>query len=244
MNRVIIIPAFGDNYIYLYRDIRRDAFVVDPGQSRAVFEALKKQQLNLKAALITHNHFDHTGGVAELKKETGCEVFEPGDSDEIEICGAHINVIQTPGHTRDSVCYYVRPNDNHDGMVFTGDTMFIGGCGRLMGTDANTMWNSLQKIIALPDGTVVYPGHDYTLENYQFATQTAPNIEIFKKRLQEIKDSQQQGISTVPSTIALEKAANIFLLAGDPQIKQALGMSDAQNSQVFAWLRKQKDLFG
>ena len=122
MNRVIIIPALGDNYIYLYRDSRGDAFVVDPGQSRAVFEALKKQQLNLKAALITHNHFDHTGGVAELKKKTGCEVFEPGDSNKIEICGVHINVIQTPGHTRDSVCYYVRPNDNHDSMVFTGDT--------------------------------------------------------------------------------------------------------------------------
>ncbi len=248
MDPVIVLQALGDNYIYLYRDSHGDVFVVDPGESQVVLEALKKYKLDLKAALITHHHFDHTGGIDELKKKTGCEVWQPqaklGDGDVIKICGADIQVIATPGHTRDSVCYYVRPNEEHRGIVFTGDTLFIGGCGRIIEADGKTMWQSLQKIASLPDDTLVYAGHDYTLENYQFATQTAPGNETLKNRLQEIEEYQGQGSKTVPSTIAQEKATNIFLLAGSPEIKAATGMPNASDAEVFAQLRRHKDIFG
>lgn len=247
MDPVIILQAFGDNYIYLYRDGQGDAFVVDPGESKVVLEALKKHQLNLQAALITHHHFDHTGGVDELKKYTGCVVWQPqaklGDGDVVEICGAKIQVITTPGHTRDSVCYYFRPNEEHRGIVFTGDTLFIGGCGRIIEADGRTMWQSLQKIASLPDETLVYPGHDYTLENYQFATQTVPKYQALKHRLQEIENLQSHDFPTVPSTIAQEKATNIFLLAYNPEIKAAADLSNAPNAEVFVHLRKLKDIF-
>lgn len=270
MDPVTTIPALGDNYIYLYKDEHGNAFVVDPGESRSVFEALNKHGLNLKAALVTHNHFDHTGGIDELKRKTGCEVIDPdlNDGEIIETCGAEIQIIATPGHTRSSVCYYVQPSDNRSGppaarlpsvgqvcragILFTGDTLFIGGCGRLIGCDARTMWRSLEKIAALPDDTLVYPGHDYTLENYEFASQIAPDNEAplgapwraIQKRLQQIRDCEEKGSLTVPSTIAQEKATNIFLLANTPEIKVAIDMPNATDAEVFAQLRYRKDVFG
>jgi hydroxyacylglutathione hydrolase len=272
MNRVIVIPALGDNYIYLYKDELGNAppgapgraFVVDPGESRPVFEALNEHvpkvhqgtpcggmarfSLNLKAVLVTHYHFDHTGGIDELKRKTNCKIINP-DSDSgkiIEICDAKIQIIDTPGHTRNSVCYYVQPSDNRSGILFTGDTLFIGGCGRLIGCDARTMWSSLEKIAALPDDTLVYPGHNYTLENYEFASQIAPHNLAIQNRLQQIRKKQQglDGLATIPSTIAQEKATNIFLLANTPEIKSAINMPNAADYEVFAELRHRKDIFG
>jgi hydroxyacylglutathione hydrolase len=264
MNRVIVIPALGDNYIYLYKDELGNAplgapgraFVVDPGESRPVLEALNKHvptgmakpSLNLKAVLVTHNHFDHTGGVDELKRKTGCVVIDPDSNDGniIEVCGVKIQIISTPGHTRNSVCYYVQPLDDRPGILFTGDTLFIGGCGRLIGCDARIMWNSLEKIASLSDDTLVYPGHDYTLENYEFASQIAPNNLAIQNRLQQIRKRHQgrDGLATVPSTIAQEKATNIFLLANTPEIKAAINMPNATDVEVFAELRHRKDVFG
>ena len=260
MDQVIVIPALGDNYIYLYKDEQGNAFVVDPGESKSVLHVLNENQLDLKAILITHNHFDHTGGVDELRRKAGpsgasCEVIGPDSNDGKiietslqdvwQVCGVKIQIISTPGHTRSSVCYYVLPSENRPCILFTGDTLFIGGCGRLMGCDARTMWQSLEKIAALPDDTLVYPGHDYTLENYEFATQIAPGHNAIQKRLQEIKEQQgRDGLATVPSTIAQEKATNIFLLARTPEIKTAIDMPGATDAEVFAELRHRKDIYG
>ena len=246
MDPVITIPALGDNYIYLYKDETGNALVVDPGQSKPALQALNKHGLNLKAILVTHNHFDHTGGVDELRRKTGCVIVNPGENTKeiIEVCSAKIQIIATPGHTRSSVCYYVLPYGNKPGIIFTGDTLFIGGCGRLIGCDAQTMWESLEKIAALPEETLVYPGHDYTLENYEFASQIALDNDAIRKRLQQIRDCEQKGILTVPSTIAQEKATNIFLLAKTPEIKVAINIADAAAAEVFAELRHRKDIFG
>jgi len=256
MEPVITIPALGDNYIYLCRYDQNNAFVVDPGDAEAVFNALEKHSLNLTHVLTTHHHFDHVSGIKELKRKTGCEIFGSDknrisiidcgvqDRDVIAICGISILIIATPGHTQGSVCYYVQPSKNQDGVLFTGDTLFIGGCGRPIECDASTMWDSLQKIAALPDDTLVYPGHNYTEENYEFALTIEPNNTLVKKALQTIRDWQNIGKSSVPSNIGHERATNIFLRADGPEIKSALKMSNSTDSEVFAELRRRKNLFG
>ncbi len=256
METVITIPALGDNYIYLYRYDKNNAFVVDPGDAGVVFNALEKHSLNLTHALATHHHFDHVSGVKELKRKTGCEIFGSDenrisiidqvvdDKAVIAICGTHLLVMATPGHTQNSVCYYVQSSGKRAGVLFTGDTLFIGGCGRPIECDASIMWNSLQKIATLPDDTLVYPGHDYTEENYEFALTIEPNNKVVKKCLQEIKEWQKLGKLIVPSNIGQERVTNVFLRSDDPEIKSALEMWDAAAVEVFTELRRRKNIFG
>jgi hydroxyacylglutathione hydrolase len=244
MEPVITISALGDNYIYLYRYNQNDAFVVDPGDARVVLKALEKHSLNLTHVLATHRHFDHTAGMEDLKKKTDCKAFGGEKAEILHIGNVNIQVIATPGHTRDSVCYYLQPSEKHIGVLFTGDTLFIGGCGRPIECDASTMWDSLQKIALLPDDALVYPGHDYTEENYEFALTIEPNNKVVKKCLQQIKEWQKLCKPTVPSSIGQEKATNVFLRADDPEIGAALDMLNATAVDVFAELRRRKNLFG
>jgi hydroxyacylglutathione hydrolase len=256
MEPVITIPALGDNYIYLCRYHQSNAFVVDPGDAGAVFNALEKHSLNLTHVLATHHHFDHVSGVKDLKRKTNCEIFGSDknkisiidqvvdDHGVIAVCGTHIKVITTPGHTRGCVCYYVQPTKNHTGVLFTGDTLFIGGCGRPIECDASTLWDSLQKLAARPGDTLVYPGHDYTEENYEFALTIEPGNTLVKKALQAVKEWQRQGKPTVPSNIGHERATNVFLRADDPEIKSVLGMETATPAEVFTQLRLRKNAFG
>jgi hydroxyacylglutathione hydrolase len=244
MEPVITISALGDNYIYLCRYYRNDTFAVDPGEAGAILEVLKKHGLNLTCVLITHRHFDHTAGIETLKERTGCKVFG-GEKEEILPAGnVNIQAIATPGHTRDSVCYYVQPFENHSGLLFTGDTLFVGGCGRPIECDAQTLWQSLQKLTALPDDTLVYPGHNYTAENYEFALTIEPNNPDVKSRLEAAEKADRQGLPTVPSTILQEKTTNIFLRAGRHEIKSAVNMPNAPDADVFAELRRRKNIFG
>ncbi len=244
MEPVITISALGDNYIYLYRYYQNNAFAVDPGEAKAVLKALEKHGLNLTNVLITHRHFDHTGGVEDLKEKTGCKVVSGEKAEVLPGGNTNIQVIATPGHTRDSVCYYVQPTEKQGGLLFTGDTLFVGGCGRPMECDARTLWQSLQKLTALPNDTLVFPGHDYTAENYEFALTIEPNNPDVKSRLDEIKKIQRQGSPTVPSTILQEKTTNVFLNANKPEIKAALNMSNAIDAEVFSELRRRKNIFG
>lgn len=256
MEPVITIPALGDNYIYLYHYDQNNAFVVDPSDAGAVFDTLEKYSLNLTHALATHHHFDHVDGIKELKRRTSCDIIGSDknrislidhvvkDRVVIEVSGKRIQVIATPGHTLGSVCYYVQPSKNQRGILFTGDTLFIGGCGRPIECDASTMWDSLQKIALLPDDTLVYPGHDYTEENYEFALTIEPNNKVVKQYLQAVKDWQKLGKPTVPSNIGQERATNVFLRADDPEIKVALDMPKATAAEVFTELRKRKNIFG
>jgi hydroxyacylglutathione hydrolase len=182
----------------------------------------------------------------DLKKKTDCKALAPEKAEILnpDKIGVNIQVIATPGHTWDSVCYYVQPSDKHSGVLFTGDTLFIGGCGRPIGCDASTMWDSLQKIAALPDDTLIYPGHDYTEENYEFALTIEPDNKVVAKYLQAVKEWQKQSKLTVPSNIGRERATNVFLRSDDPQIKAAINMNNATDSEVFAELRRRKNIFG
>ena len=250
MDSVISIPALGDNLIYLHRYNQSDCLAVDPGES--MLKILKEQGLSLKMILITHHHWDHTGGVAELKQKTGCKVVGGdkrrirgvdqlvADGEIMPVGDADVHAIATPGHTSTSVCYYVPPSPtNMSGILWTGDTLFVGGCGRLFEGNARTMFESLQKLASLPDDTLVYCGHDYTLENYEFALSIEPDNQAIRQRLNDIRQSGQ----TVPSTILQERTTNVFLLAGTPELKAALNMSEAKDFEVFAELRRRKDIF-
>jgi hydroxyacylglutathione hydrolase len=256
MGRVIIIPAFSDNYIYLYQYDQDKAFAVDPADSSAVLTALTENGLSLTMILSTHSHYDHVGGNLELKKATGCEVIGadsrqiPGidrvvrDSDIISAGPCQIQIIATPGHTDKDLCYYLPASaDNPHGAVFTGDTLFIAGCGRRFGTDAFTMSNSLNKLAALPPDTRVYCGHDYTIEDYEFALTVEPTNDAAKQLLQKAKQASAQGAPTIPSTIEQEKLTNPFLRTDSLEIRQNLNMLKSPPHEVFAQLRRRKDTF-
>ena len=256
MDSVITIPALGDNFIYLYRYNKSDALAVDPCDGSLVLRAMKEHGLNLKTILITHHHWDHVAGTVELKQKTGCKVIGadrrriPGidsvveDGQILPVGDCKVRVIVTPGHTSTSVCYYIEPSaGNENGILWTGDTLFVGGCGRLLECNAESMAESLQRLASLPDDTLVYCGHDYTLENYEFAFGIEPGNQGVKERLDQIRRLQQQGKLTVPSSILLERTTNCFLRAGTPELKAALGMPQAQAVEVFAELRRRKDIF-
>ena len=256
MDSVITIPALGDNFIYLCRYNQNDSFAVDPSDSSVLLRVLREQNLSLKMILITHHHWDHVAGASDLKRQTGCKIIGadkkriPGidsvvaDGQILPIGDRKVQVIVTPGHTRTSVCYYMEPSaGNENGILWTGDTLFVGGCGRLLECDAKTMFESLQKLASLPDDTLVYCGHDYTLENYEFASGIEPGNQAVKERLEQVRRLVKQGKPTVPSNILQEKATNYFLRAGTPELKAALGMRNAQTFEVFAELRRRKDFF-
>jgi hydroxyacylglutathione hydrolase len=250
MDSLIALSALGDNFIYLYSYEQGTAFVVDPGQSDCVLKALADNGLNLDAILLTHSHYDHTGGAAELKKRTGASVIGPtgsvdrlvSEGDVIEFGKEKITVIATPGHTASSVCYYLEPSESiQNGIVWTGDTLFVGGCGRLMGSSAKVMYESLCRLAQFPDETIVCCGHDYTVENYQFALTVEPDNKLIPELLEKARrtEPQERGIST----ISQEKKANLFLRTDSKQIRKALNMPNATAIEVFAELRRRKDHF-
>lgn len=236
MDKVTIISALGDNYIYLCRYGETKVFVVDPGDARAVEAEIKKQEIELTHILLTHHHFDHTAGAAELKKKYGCDVITGGE--QLKLGEVNIVTIETPGHTKDSVCYYA--TSGQDKVVFTGDTLFVGGCGRPMESSRQMMWSSLEKLRDLPDETEVYCGHDYTLDNYQFALSIEPNNQEVGKCIADLK----AGKCPVPSSIGQERKTNVLLRAECDSIKVAVGMKGASAAEVFAEIRGRKDAWG
>ncbi len=256
MTAVLTIPVLGDNFTYLHPCGHDRALAVDPGNAAPVLRALQEYHLTLAAILTTHHHWDHIGGAADLQSETQCEMIgvdrglmpatdrTVADGDVLTFEGTRVHVLGTPGHTRTSVCYYIPPSRDQRGVVYTGDTLFVGGCGRLLECDATAMWRSLRRLATLPPDTLVYCGHDYTLENCEFAVTIDPDSRRLRERLAEVQKAVEYGRLTVPSTMAQEKATNLFLLADNPRIQTLLGMPDAPPEEVFAELRRRKDLFG
>jgi len=241
MVTVIVTPLLFDNYAYLLV-WDSEAAVVDPGEALPVLQILEDRGLKPTTILNTHYHSDHVGGNEELKQETGCQVIGPDDS--ITFGSSTVNVIATPGHTRSDVCYYIPPclDDKH-GAVWTGDTLFIGGCGRLYEGSPELMWQSLLKLATLPPDTLVYPGHEYVIENFEFALTIEPENQTVRQRLSDIREIRKAGRPTVPSTIGEERLTNPFLRAASPEMGVAIGMPHASAVEVFTELRKRKNEF-
>jgi len=252
-----IVLSCGDNYIYVYPYDDRNALVVDPGDASVVLRALEARDLTLTTVLITHHHGDHTAGVAPLKSVTGCEVIGPedgrigkvdrtvGEGDALTLGPREISVLATPGHTRTSICFAMAAaTSGAPGIVWTGDTLFVGGCGRPMECDATSLWQSLTRLASLPDDTLVYCGHDYTAENYEFALTIEPDNQLVQQRLRDVERAARQGQPSVPSTIAQEHATNIFFRAGEAAVRAALNMNESEPGHAFAELRRRKNRFG
>lgn len=255
---VISIPAFNDNYIWLLRTAgEKRCWVVDPGDAQPVQRYLQSEGLHLEGILLTHHHPDHIGGVKELAT-TGVTVIgalqdiyrlpplnvQVTGGDRFQLLGHTFQVLEVPGHTLGHLAYVTK--EHQPPLLFCGDTLFAGGCGRLFEGTAEQMHASLQSIASLPDTTRVYAAHEYTQSNLEFASKVEPgNLEL-QQRLQDCRDKRAQKRPTLPSTLALEKATNPFLRVTQPSVKTALQQHfpDAtchEDADAFRLLRSWKD---
>ncbi len=244
------IPAFDDNYIWTITGNKPGlAAVVDPGDPEPVLAFLQAHGLRLSAILITHHHGDHTGGIAALQQQAPRDnagsplpVFGPareeipgvnhplreGDVVALDELQLSLRVLEVPGHTRGHIAYFGRCADQEH-VLFCGDTLFAGGCGRLFEGSAQEMWSSLQKLAALPSDTAVYCTHEYTLANFKFARHVRPDDLHIARRYEEVIRLRGAEQITLPSRIGLERQTNPFLLCAD--------------ADGFADMRRQKDHF-
>ena len=260
---VSAIPAFADNYLWLIHD-EQHAVVVDPGDAAPVLAMLASKNLTLNAILLTHHHADHAGGVAALLEKFPVPVYGPANEkiagvtdkvdEQVKVTLPELNlelsVIDVPGHTAGHIAYFAAEQQ----WLFCGDTLFAGGCGRLFEGTALQMTISLAKLAALPDSTLVYCAHEYTLSNLRFACAAEPDNSQLQARLIVEQDKRAHGMATVPSTIGMEKATNPFLRYKQPTIAQQLRLEgrlkDRQSPAeitadvtVFAALREWKNNF-
>lgn len=239
-----------DNYgVLVHSPQTGETASIDCGDAKATTDALKQKGWQLTHIFATHHHADHVAGLTELKSSNDCKVVGPAgingvdnivsDGDTFTFAGVEVKTIHTPGHTKDMINYYL-PTEK---TVFTGDTLFSLGCGRLFEGDAPMMWQSLNKLMKLPVDTIVYSSHEYTLANAAFAVTVDPDNSDLKNRAEQIKELRSKDEPTVPSTIALELATNPFLRAADAGVRRHLGMQDATDVEVFAEIRSRKDSF-
>lgn len=242
--RIITVPCLQDNYAYLVAT-GTECAVVDPSEPEPVLAALKREGLTLTHILNTHHHGDHTGGNRALKAAFGAQVVGPeADRARIpgmdvgvtekagwEFSGRKVQVLEVPAHTRGAITFVI------EGNAFTGDTLFVMGCGRLFEGDAAMMHLSLGKLAALPDETKIWCGHEYAANNGRFALTLEPGNQALQAKM------KNRPKPSVPSTLADEKATNPFLRTDSAEIRKTLGMEKADAVSIFAEIRGRKDRF-
>jgi hydroxyacylglutathione hydrolase len=253
---LIPIPAFTDNYLWLLHD-GKYALVVDPGEAAPVQQALAQHGLQLTAILVTHHHADHTGGVAALREATGAQVYGPAseaipapftplkEGDAVQALGLDFQVLDVPGHTAGHIAFYA-PDVDGQPLLFCGDTLFSGGCGRLFEGTPAQMLASLDKLAALPGATRVCCTHEYTLSNLRFALAAEPDNADLKAYQADCQRLREQGLPTLPSSIAQELLINPFLRTRQASLMAAARRLDASADDdiaIFAALRQWKNQF-
>jgi hydroxyacylglutathione hydrolase len=257
---VVPVPQLADNYAYLLVDpASGDAAVVDCAEAAPVLAEVARRGVRLVAVLATHHHFDHVGGNRDLLAQLpSLDIYGsaddapriPGithrvrDGDRVEVGTLRGRVILIPAHTSGHVAYHF-PSER---AVFTGDTLFAGGCGRLFEGDAAQMMRSLAKLAALPDETRVYCGHEYTEKNLRFAAMLEPGNRALREKLGAVQALRRRGEPTVPSTIAEEKATNPFLRTASEELAASVrqrvpDLPPGDPVALFAAVRQLKDHF-
>ena len=252
--KIEIIPCLNDNYSYLIHDeISNTVAIVDPSEFIPCDTIISKNYKKLDFILNTHHHYDHVGGNEELKKKYNSKVlgFENDknripqidtvlkDNQEFKIGTLNFTTIFIPGHTRGHVAFYFKK----ERVVFSGDTLFSLGCGRVFEGTYKQMFQSLNKLKNLPGETKVYCGHEYTFKNLEFCLKFNPNNDFLKKKKDDIKLSLKNKKPTIPSTIADEIKGNIFFRVNDPDIKKAINLENSPDIEIFTKLRDLKDNF-
>lgn len=256
---VISVPIFKDNYVWLYPDGITDnsVIIVDPGDAQPVLDYCKKNHLTPSSILITHIHYDHVSGIPLLTQHNSIPVYGPAtsikhyypqahpiaDQEQLRI-GKHIfDILAIPGHTMDHIAYYCKNTKT----LFCGDTLFSAGCGFLFEGSPEQMFQSLSKLAQLPDDTVCYCVHEYTLANLAFAKTVEPNNEAIDEKILYCQKQRKKNASTLPTTLAEEKAFNPFLRCHEPTVITAAenfaGKVLSNPAAVFAILRFWKNTF-
>jgi hydroxyacylglutathione hydrolase len=254
--KLLALPAFADNYIWMLHD-GRQAVVVDPGDAAPVEAGLAARGLRLAGILVTHHHADHVGGVDELRERYRVPVWGPAaetipepyealaEGDVVEVLGRRFQVLEVPGHTAGHIAY-LELDAGASPLLFCGDTLFSGGCGRLFEGTPAQMHASLQRLAALPGGTRVCCTHEYTLANLRFARAVEPDNAALQAYVAECTSRRDDGEPTLPSTIAREREINPFLRCTEAAVVDAARGHGAQGDgevEVFAALRRWKDGF-
>jgi hydroxyacylglutathione hydrolase len=256
---ILPLPALTDNYIWLLRH-QGNAAVVDPGESEPVLRALQANRLQLRAILLTHHHGDHVGGVLELVRQTGARVFGPagetlpacdvrlaeGDRVVLPELALDMGVLDVPGHTAGHIAYFGRAA-GEESVLFSGDTLFAAGCGRLFEGTPAQMAASLAKFSALPPFTHVFCGHEYTLANLRWALAVEPANRALQQAFDLASGLRREGVCTLPSTIGRELDTNPFLRASQVDVAKAASawIKRPLHSpvEVFSALREWKNNF-
>lgn len=259
MLEIIQIPVLQDNYVYLLHEAASGTTaVVDPAVKEPVLEECAKRGWQLTHILNTHHHWDHIGANKALKAETGCQIYGfkgdaeriPGidhcleDGDTVTLGDEIAQVIEVHGHTIGHIAYYFEASK----ALFSGDTLFAMGCGRLFEGTPAQMWESLSRLAALPDDVLVYCAHEYTLSNGKFALSVDPDNPDLQARMQDVQKRRDKDQPTVPFTLEIEKKTNPFLRPASPAIQANLGLDNLKldgtdTIPIFARIREMKDNF-
>ena len=252
--QVTPIPCLTDNYAYIVHDDNfKTVGVVDPSEAKPIISFLKKKNLKLNYILNTHHHFDHIGGNIELKNIYNAKIVGfSGDKHRIpgidislvnnenwSFGNSTVKVFHIPGHTLGHICFFFEKEK----IVFTGDTLFSLGCGKIFEGNHEQMLTSLNKIKQLPKDTMIYCGHEYTYKNAEFCMKyDSDNIDL-KKKFEKIKKLRSQNLPTIPSSLEDEIKSNIFLRCDQNVLKIKLNMKNQEDSKVFKKVRDLKDSF-
>ncbi|KAK9841045.1 hypothetical protein WJX81_007434 [Elliptochloris bilobata] len=257
--RILPVPVLEDNYAYLLVDKHGSAAAVDPAEPQKVLDAARQEGLELSTVLTTHKHWDHAGGNEKMKQLCpGITVIggindhvqgatrEVRDGERLSLGDIAVTCIETPGHTNGHICFLCR-EEGSTAAVFTGDTLFVGGCGRIFSGTPEQMYVSLNKKLAtLPPETQAYCGHEYSVKNLEFAAYVDPDNPAVKEKLAWAKAQRAQGKPTIPSSIGAELATNPYLRCGEPALRASAGRAaDARGAaSVLGALRARKDRWG
>ncbi len=250
---IVTVACRSDNYAFLVRAGEVTA-LVDAPEAQPILDALESRGWSLDEVWLTHHHTDHVEGLDGLRRAfaditvTGCreDAYRlpaldraVGDGDSFQFAGHEVRVMDVSGHTIGHLAFHLPDAE----AAFTADSLMALGCGRIFEGTPEMMWNSLSRIAALPDDTVIYSGHEYTLNNGRFALTIDPENEALKRRMDEVRKTREAGGFTVPSTLAEEKATNPFLRASLRPVKEAIDMGGADDVAVFSEVRARKDAF-